>query len=211
LILTTDAKTNRVKFSTLRKENYSMKIAVDPGHGMSNASANVFDPGAVTTAGGVTFAEADIALRYGLSLNFLLQQKGIATFMTRTSSADAAPVGTRASRAEAANCTHFVSLHLNSAGPTAKGVEVLYRHDANEDLAADMSHRLAGASGIKDRGAKKRTDLAVLRFDAGPSVLVELGFITNKNDRDILLSGRPMRVAICKAIMEALGINTSGL
>jgi N-acetylmuramoyl-L-alanine amidase len=188
-----------------------MKIAVDPGHGMSNASPNVFDPGAVAQEDGVTFAEADIALRFGLALNFLLGQKGVATFMTRTSSADDAPVGRRAARAEAEGCTHFVSLHLNSAGPNASGVEVLFRRDANEPLAAEISRRIAGVTGLKDRGPEKRTDLAVLRFDEGPAVLIELGFITNKKDRDILLSGRPMRVAICKEIMAALGINTDGL
>ena len=185
-----------------------MKIAVDPGHGMSNATNGVFDSGATADEGDTTFAEADITLRYGHALNFLLQQQGIETFMTRTSSADDAPVGRRAARAEAAGCTHFVSLHLNDGGPNAKGVEVLYRRDANEALAADMSQRISDASGIRNRGAEKRTDLAVLRFDDGPSVLVELGFISNKHDRDILLSGRPIRVAICKAIMEALGINT---
>jgi N-acetylmuramoyl-L-alanine amidase len=183
-----------------------MKIAVDPGHGLSNSRAGVFDPGAVAEADGMTFAEADITLRYGLSLNFLLREKNVRTFMTRTSSADAAPLRTRATRAEAEHCTHFISLHLNSAGATANGVEVHYRKAAYEPLAADMSARIAGAAGLKNRGAKQ-SDFAVLHFSAGPAVLIELGFITSRKDRNILLSGRDMRIAISKAIMGAVGID----
>ncbi len=44
------------------------KVCVDPGHGMSNRSKNVFDPGAVHVENGFTFREADIALKYGLIL-----------------------------------------------------------------------------------------------------------------------------------------------
>ena len=82
-----------------------MKVAIDPGHGMGNATPSVYDPGAVAIADRMMYAEADIVLQYGLTLNFLLKERGIATFMTRTSSADEATVGTRALRAEAAGCT----------------------------------------------------------------------------------------------------------
>jgi N-acetylmuramoyl-L-alanine amidase len=60
-----------------------MKIAVDPGHGMSNATPGVFDPGAVAREGGVTLQEADIALRYGLALRDVLRARSIDVFMTR--------------------------------------------------------------------------------------------------------------------------------
>ena len=34
---------------------------------------------------------------------------------------------------------------------------------------------------------KQRTDLAVLRFTGGPSVLIEFGFISNTGDRTFLI------------------------
>lgn len=37
-----------------------MRIAIDPGHGMGNSTAGVFDPGATRRVGTETFAEADI-------------------------------------------------------------------------------------------------------------------------------------------------------
>lgn len=61
-----------------------MKVAIDPGHGMSNRTAGVLDPGATSKAGNETFAEADITLRYGLTLKELFQDGGIEVFMTRT-------------------------------------------------------------------------------------------------------------------------------
>jgi N-acetylmuramoyl-L-alanine amidase len=183
-----------------------MKIAIDAGHGMSSATPNVHDPGAVAREGGATFFESVIALEYANSLTWLLDQNGAETFMTRTSEDDPAPYQTRAARAEEAGCTHFVSIHLNEGQPNAEGVEVYYRRDDDASLAVDISKRISVVSKMGDRGAKKRPEFAVLHFN-GPAVLIELGFITSKYDRDILFSGRPMRVAICGAIMEALGVS----
>jgi N-acetylmuramoyl-L-alanine amidase len=182
-----------------------VKIAIDPGHGMNNSLPGVFDPGATKTVNGVTFAEADVVLRYGLTLKEKLESQNIPFFMTRSSSANPAPVGGRANRAKNAGCTHFVSLHLNSAGShTASGIEVLFRDD-NKDraLASWLQQRLIQVTNLKDRGIKKRADLAVLKFSQGPAVLIELGFISNDGDRDFVIL-RENRLVICQAIMDVL-------
>jgi N-acetylmuramoyl-L-alanine amidase len=180
-----------------------MKVAIDPGHGMSNSSPDVFDPGAVKKKGNDTFAEADVVLRYGLTLKKLFEDGGIDVFMTRSSSADKAPVGGRANRAVNSGCTLFISLHLNSSNnPQANGVEVLFRSDDKDKPLADLLlNKLIAITGFKDRGNKKRTDLAVLKFSAGPGVLIELGFISNDADRSFLIDGTN-RDAICKGIFD---------
>jgi N-acetylmuramoyl-L-alanine amidase len=182
-----------------------MKICIDPGHGMSNSKAGVFDPGATKKAGRETFAEADFTLRYGLTLRKLLEAAGREVFLTRTSSADPAPVGGRATRAVNAGCTRFVSLHLNSSGSVqANGVEVLFRDAAKDKALADAIQKaLVAATGFNDRGTKERTDLAVLKFKPGAAVLIELGFISNDGDRNFLLDGAN-RDRICAAIVKAL-------
>lgn len=115
-----------------------MKIAIDPGHGMGNRRAGVFDPGATKRVGTETFAEADIVLRYGHTLRKLLEDRGISVFMTRTSSADPASVSRRARRAAAAGCTHYVSVHLNAAESSrAHGVEMLFRNEIKDKALAD--------------------------------------------------------------------------
>lgn len=182
-----------------------MKVAIDPGHGMGNKKAGVFDPGATKKAGGETFAEADIVLRYGLTLKKLFQDQGVDVFMTRSSSADPAPVGGRARRAANVGCTHFISLHLNSSDSSqANGVEVEFRDDEKDKpLAGKLLNSLLRATRLGDHGNDKRTDLAVLKFTPGPAVLIELAFITNDGDRNFLLSGTN-RDKICKAIFDTV-------
>ena len=189
----------------------AQKICVDPGHGMSNSKAGVYDPGAARTVGGTTYAEADIALRYGLALRPLLQYSCADVFMTRSTAGEAAPVVTRAKRAADAGCTQFVSLHLNSNDdPQANGIEVLYRDDAKDKpLAAAILQAIVSATGLKNRGVKKRTDLAVLKFTAGPAVLIELGFISNAADRKLLLDPAAQG-RICTAIADVVVTSPCG-
>jgi N-acetylmuramoyl-L-alanine amidase len=182
-----------------------MKVAIDPGHGMDNASPGVFDTGAVKRIGSDTFAEADIVLRYALTLKQLFEANGISVFMTRSSSADSAPVGGRATRAKNAGCTHFISLHMNSFSRSqANGVEVQYRDDQKDKPLADrIQRKLLQVTGFNDHVNDKRTDLAVLRFNAGPAILIELGFISNDNDRNFLIRGEN-RDAVCQAIFDVV-------
>ncbi len=163
-------------------------ICVDPGHGMSNRKPGLYDPGAVWTEAGQTFEEATIVLQYGLALRDALRAMGHEVFMTRDDDKDHAPVGSRATNAEKLGCKLFVSLHMNSAdSDQANGVETLFDDAAGEPLAKALNQAVVEATGLKDRGLKKRTDLAVLAFK-GPAALIEFGFLPNDRDRDTLLN-----------------------
>jgi N-acetylmuramoyl-L-alanine amidase len=178
-----------------------MKICVDPGHGMSNRAPGVFDPGATHTENGFQFREADIALSYGLKLKDVLRAEHHEVFMTRDDNTDHAPVSRRAKNAKDAGCEAFVSLHLNSAeDDDARGLEVLFRDD--DELAREMKDELIEITGLRDRGIKKRLDLAVLKFN-GPAILIELGFIGNDDDRAVLLN-QAIREKICKGVAKIL-------
>ncbi len=180
-----------------------MKVAIDPGHGMSNATPGVFDPGAVAREAGETFREADIALRYGLTLKDAFRSRGVEVFMTRDDHEDRAPVGERAGNAERAGCDVFVSLHLNSFdAPSANGLEVLYRDNADADFAKAMHDELVAVTGLRPRGTPQRNNLAVLRFD-GPAILIELGFISNTRDRTELLNPET-RARVCAKIADVV-------
>jgi N-acetylmuramoyl-L-alanine amidase len=170
---------------------------------MSNRTRNVYDPGATHREGNVLFQEADIALRYALTLKDVFRARGIEVFMTRDDAEDHAPVGQRADAAEEAECDLFISLHLNDVeSDQANGLEVLYRRDQDEDLALRLRAALVAATGhaIRPRDNKRRPDLAVLKF-AGPSALIELGFIGNDGDRETLLKPQ-VRRAMCEAIAD---------
>lgn len=179
------------------------KICIDPGHGMSNRKAGVFDPGATHEENGVTFQEATIALQYALTLRQELLGRGVPVFMTRDDATDHAPVGQRAANAKAAGCGLFVSLHLNDFDDdAANGVEVLYGKKSDKALADRVQARLLQVTGLKNHGNDFKPDLAVLKF-AGPAILIELGFIANDKDRETLLNPA-MRANICAAIADEI-------
>ena len=181
-----------------------MKICVDPGHGMSNRSPGIFDPGTTHTEAGTLFREADIVLRYGLTLKDVLRARGIDVFMTRDDNNDVAPVGARAEAARNAGCGCFISFHINSVeDEQANGTETLYRDDADIQFAQRIQNAVVGALGLRDRGLKQRSDLAVLRFQ-GTAVLIELGFIGNDRDRNRVLEPQ-VRAAVCEVIAGAIG------
>jgi N-acetylmuramoyl-L-alanine amidase len=176
-----------------------MKVCIDPGHGMSNRQAGIFDPGATHTEAGVLYREADIALRYGIALRDAFRARGVDVFMTRDDASDPTPVGQRASMAKNAGCDLFISLHLNDFDDdSANGREVLYRDTQDKALAQKLQDALVAATKMRDRKVKQRTDLAVLKF-TGLAVLIELGFIANDSDRAKLLNAQ-VRDTIVRAI-----------
>lgn len=178
-----------------------MKICVDPGHGMSNRSRNVFDPGATHVENGFLHRESEIVLHYGKSLRDAFRARRVPVFMTRDDDTDHAPVRGRAGEAKDAGCDVLISLHMNDfESDDANGAETLFRDSKDERLAAKLQSAMIGITGLRDRGVKKRTDLEVLKFD-GIAVLLELGFIANDKDRTRLLSPQ-IRDALCSAVAE---------
>lgn len=92
-----------------------------------------------------------------------------------------------------------ISIHLNAGGGT--GTEVLYYPTSSKGkaMAEAMSKRVADALGLKNRGAKSRSDLYVLKRTKAPAVLVECCFVDSATDRD------KWNVDVCaKAIVEAV-------
>lgn len=174
-----------------------MKLCIDPGHGLLNASPRRYDPGAVRSP----YEEASIALDYALVLDEFARAAGIETVLTRQKRDDPMPLGERVRKATAAGCEAFISLHLNAAvSRDAHGTETLYK--AAQGFAAILQHAAVASIGLRDRGVKARPGLAVLQFP-GPCALVELGFITNDDDRSVLLSPRT-QARFARAIVAAL-------
>ena len=78
-----------------------------------------------------------------------------------------------------------VSVHFNAiSGQTnrALGVEVLYFNDELKPFAQKMSAAIANAGMLKNRGAKKRTDLAFLKGVHMPAILIEVCFVNSTVD-----------------------------
>jgi len=154
-------------------------IVLDAGHGMSNRTDKVYDPGAVSG----DYKEAEIVLSQAEKVKELLEAKGYTVFLTRTDAQTSTPLGNRTKVASDKNADILVSLHYNASDSAdANGTEVLYNGEQGKALAQYIHDAVVKALGTKDRGIVERTDLRVLKAGI-PSALVETAFISNSGDR----------------------------
>ncbi len=180
----------------------AFKLAIDPGHGMGNTVLGAFDSGAEADG----LREADITLAWALTLKQALVEAGIPFFLTRGSGSDPCPLKTRASRARAEGCTHFIAIHVDST-PGATGYSAYYRDAAGRAWAELVADAVGSATGLRSRGVKpenqtQHSRLAVLDFSkTGPAALVEIGFI--KRD-GLVLTDRDVRIAWAQEMVGAI-------
>jgi N-acetylmuramoyl-L-alanine amidase len=94
-----------------------------------------------------------------------------------------------------------VSVHFNAYKTTSKpmGTECLWV--TQEALATAVALAISNASGLINRGAKKRTDLFFLNNTAAPSILIEICFVDSTDDA---VHYDENFNAICEAIADAI-------
>lgn len=158
-------------------------IVLDAGHGGK-------DPG---TSGNELF-EKEITLDVEKRLSAKLKAAGANVILTR--SGDTYPtLGDRVEIAKKNNADIFVSIHANSGSPSANGTETYYDTSQNasggesKQLADEIQKQIIALVGMNSRGTKDE-DFYVLRNNDMPSVLIELGFVTNKQDAEKLSSDK---------------------
>lgn len=165
--------------------NKSPRICISAGHGKGSRGAGT-DPGADVLGAG-TEADYTLALAKHLDADFARIFAGHpgAYHMLR----DAGPYYTAEDDAAKHACDVFIELHTNAAGVSKKqdkrtiGAEVLYRDGKDAAFARGLCEDIAKAADIRDRGAKKRTDLAVLNPHPGMvQALAELFFGSDADD-----------------------------
>jgi N-acetylmuramoyl-L-alanine amidase len=172
-------------------------IVVDPGHGGR-------DPGAIGLGG---LQEKDVILPISSRIAEILQQKGIQAVLTRNSDYFV-ELPARVNMAEKVNADVFVSIHANSAGagrPDVSGLETYY-YDSGMGLARIVHNSILRSVNVKDRGVRKAR-FYVLRKSSMPSILVETGFLTGREDAAKLgnrLYQNQMAEAIANGIVEYL-------
>ncbi len=95
-----------------------------------------------------------------------------------------------------------VSIHFNAvAGRRQEGIgtEVLFRHDTL--LATHLVNKIAEVSSLKNRGAKRRLDIAFLNGVSKRAVLIEICFVNSVADVALY---QQYEKQICKAIADVL-------
>lgn len=157
-------------------------IVIDPGHGGKDGGA-----------GRAGVQEKAVVLKVAQLVKSKLEADGAIVKMTREG--DTFPtLPERVQYAKNQNAEIFVSLHANAAGSeSAKGTETYYSQSANDNekedyvLASAINREIVKNANMRDRGVK-RADFVVIKGLVIPAVLVELGFLSNTEDRQKLAS-----------------------
>ena len=165
-----------------------IKIYIDQGHNPRGFN---------TGAEGNGFFEQDITYEVGVLLYEMLS--GNPEFTPRLSrptsdtvlgTNNSSSLRVRVDEANEWNADIFLSLHVNSAtNPRASGNEALV-YGPGATVAINLGERileqLTLTTGLRNRGIVYRPGLYVLKETKMPAVLVEMGFISNPYDAELL-------------------------
>lgn len=180
-----------------------MTIILDPGHGMGNRRAGVYDPGAV---GINKTTEAEVVMDWANEIKAFLECLGHRVIRTRANASDPAAVWERADIARDYKGKAMLSLHCNAFNGTASGTETFYRGKENEALAKRINAAVCASLGTKDRGVKtegasQHSRLAVMDFQ--PCFLLEIGFIDHIGDFT-KMTDSDLRAKACQELANIL-------
>ena len=180
-------------------------VYLDAGHGGE-------DPGAIhTDEDGTIWRESNINLGVTLKVKEILEKNNVKVVMTREDD-KTVELTTRAPMANKAETALFVSIHTNSIeGDKPHGIETwgslelsaTYAGVTDKTLASNVQKAVIKKTGAYDRGIKDTTTLAVIRGSIMPSVLVEVGFISNPEERELMFS-EEYRQKLAEGIAEGI-------
>lgn len=178
-------------------------VVVDAGHGGK-------DPGAIGTykQGGnrIRLLEKTVNLHISGEVAKLLERRGVKVVMTRDDDTFI-PLDKRVSTADNVGADLLLSLHADAAiNKSAHGFTVYVgKKPSGKSLSAarKIARRLA-ATGAHSRGVKRHErNIRVITAPKGPSVLVEVGFLSNARDV-VKLDRRQYRLDLARAIADGV-------
>ena len=184
------------------------KIFIDQGHNPQGFNAG---------AEGNGLREQDVVYQVGIYLAELLRENGDFEVMLSRPEPDtvlgAAPATSLQQRVTMANnwgADYFISIHANaSENPQANGTEIYVysRSSPAYAMAENIQNQIVSRLGTRDLGVKENTSLYVLRRTAMPAMLIELAFITNPSDAQLLRYDQyQFAYAIYQGILNYLGL-----
>jgi len=165
-----------------------LKIAIDAGHGGSNTGAT-----------GITskVLEKNYTIRFATELEKILKDKGTNVIMTRTVDTTINNIDRVLSlQKEMPNV--LISIHLNSSGnDTVKGVSTYYKHIGFRPLTTHILHRMLQLQ-LNEFGNVGNFNFTPNAPTDFPSSLVEVAFLSNKDDEKRILDPRFHKVVARK-------------
>ncbi len=204
-------------------------VVVDAGHqGHGNYSPEPIGPGSKTTkpavAGGTSgvvtrVAESVINLRVAMRLRDLLRAEGMRVIMVRTSQNVNIPNSVRARIANEAHAGLLIRLHCDGVrSRSTSGLLTIVPGrnrwtggivSASARAGRDIHNATLAATGARDRGIAPRTDMSGFNWSRVPSVIVEMGVMTNPAE-DRLLSTGAYEQKLARGISDGIAVFAAG-
>lgn len=162
-------------------------IYIDPGHGG-------LDPGAIYK----DIYESDLNLEISNKLVETLESKGAIVYMTRYGNYDLSvnnavnrkrsDLSRRANIINRSLCDLYISIHLNAdTSSTWRGAQVFYDNINEKNIKiAEIMQKVLKEDLKTKRKYKEITNEYLHKRVKRPGVLIEVGFITNDNERYLL-------------------------
>lgn len=181
-------------------------IVVDPGHAVKNPKGEIINSGCKSILG---TKELDMVVDISEMLGEMLLQKGATVYFTRdrnnfwrTGNSQDEDNKTRAEFANSKNAYVFLRIHCNwSQRRTKRGILVLWYKPDSKKIAESISEELKKTGLIIETA--KRQHLIGFEYSKVPAVLIEYGYLSNKEDEK-LLKTREYIQKISKAVIDGL-------
>ncbi|NEW06008.1 AMIN domain-containing protein [Paenibacillus sp. SYP-B3998] len=150
---------------------HHLTVMIDAGHGDK-------DPGALSITGK---HEKDFTLATAKKVSKLLSQdKRLEVLMTRSDNTFV-ELDDRVAFANDNQVDLFLSIHGNSAKANITGTETYYNRPESLSFANVVHKNVVAATGFADRKVRE-ADFRVIKKTTMPAVLVEVGYLSNKDD-----------------------------
>ncbi|MBQ2696506.1 MAG: N-acetylmuramoyl-L-alanine amidase [Clostridia bacterium] len=199
---------NEIRLKSVHKP-LARSVTIDAGHGGQDGGAVSYNED-----GTIKAKEKDFNLDIALRAQKLLEAEGVEVHMIRDEDVyvDFLRVG---SIANDAGTSLFVSVHTNSAlTDTAHGIETYGFLDAgsvsngmtSERLSEILLEELVDKTGAHKRGVKDGKSLAVINSTQMPATLIEIGFISNEEECEKMMTAayrQKLAQAICDGVLRA--------
>ncbi len=158
--------------------------------------------------------EEQVNLQVALALRDRLEELGATVVMTRTESKMTISGIERCEIANKAGADVAIRIHCDgSTDPSVHGVSVLVPsgellgtpsiQEESERLGQLMVDAVADQTGAKNRGTVPRSDLTGFNFSEVPSVLIEMGYMTNP-DEDANLASADYQAKIVEGMAQSV-------
>lgn len=165
------------------------RVVIDPGHGGR-------DPG----ASGNGLIEKNITLVFAKQIEKALKENGIDVYLTRSTD-EYKYLQERANMADSFQADLFLSIHANGhENSLIRGMEI--HSFAPSNIAAKMENQFRNLPNAVFRG-HYQSDFYVLRNTSTPSLLIELGYVSNQADA-VLLQSQQFQIQVGEAVRRAL-------